>query len=64
MKVNGGAIYSKNSNMTAFNTLFNGNEAVQGGAIFPDCSNGFICTFSYTNVSFTNNWAIVEGGAY
>jgi len=42
--------------------VYDKNIAENGGAIFPSCIS--VCSFSYYWVNFTNNVALVKGGAY
>ena len=42
---NGGAILSQNSNLTSYDSVFDNNLGLNGGAIFPSCIN--VCTFAY-----------------
>lgn len=57
----GGAILSEDSNLTVTDSTFTENKAVKGGALNLDCM--FDCSFSLTGVTFSNNEALVQGGA-
>lgn len=66
---NGGAINSLLSNLTVTNSTFSGNKSVVtgsgggGGAIYFDGANGDNGKITIRGNSFTNNTAILQGGA-
>jgi len=61
-EVYGGAIQSKNSNVSLNNSVFDNNFASTGGAVGPECISD--CLYYYGNDTFSNNVAVIEGGAY
>ena len=59
----GGAIYIKQSVLTIQNSSFSNNTAIDGGAIYFGCTSITNCNLTLTDLAFTNNNAIRQGGA-
>ena len=59
----GGAIYIKQSVLTIQNSSFSNNTAIDGGAIYFGCTSIANCNLTLTDLVFTNNNAIRQGGA-
>ena len=53
----GGALQTKNSNISVNNSVFDHNFASIGGAVGPKCVSG--CVYNYFNDTFTNNIASI-----
>lgn len=60
----GGAVATSSGvSLVLTNTVFDGNSAMEGGAIMLASDMGFVSTVSAKNVIMTNNTALVDGGA-
>ena len=59
----GGAIYVKQSVLTIQNSSFTNNTAIDGGAMYFGCTSITNCNLTLTDLVFTNNNAIRQGGA-
>jgi len=62
-KSSGGALSLFNSEASIFNSTFNNNSAVQGGAISLSCTSLLKCKLMINETSFSNNSAKIKGGA-
>lgn len=58
----GGALLSIDSNLKAEDSIFTNNKATEGGALELECM--FDCEFELTDVTFSDNEALVQGGAF
>lgn len=59
----GGALQVTNYFLSIANSQFEGNRAVEGGAIHLDCVVIEMCNFAVSSSAFTNNSAEVKGGS-
>ena len=59
----GGAIYISQSDIAIYNSSFTNNTANEGGAVYFGCTSLANCNLTLTNLTFSSNNAVSQGGA-